>query len=148
MDSLKDLKIRRLLTIHNMPETLSAPSMIAHHMKAQLADVDTEDITQFFAKAISFIDSAKKAKERVLVHCGAGVSRSATLCLAYLIQEHGMGASEAFAHVKERRSNVQPNPGFWRALTEFAKSLGAAFERPPPPAAAASGRRRLQWRLM
>ena len=53
---------------------------------------------------------------KVLVHCYAGVSRSATIVIAYLILEHNLGCLEATALVKRQRPEVFPNAGFQRQL--------------------------------
>ena len=60
----------------------------------------------------------------VLVHCGAGVSRSATLCMAYLMRRFGWNATKARTHCHDRRSLVNPNHGFWQALCAFEPALG------------------------
>ena len=60
----------------------------------------------------------------VLVHCGAGVSRSATLCMAYLMRRFGWNATKARTHCHDRRSLVNPNHGFWQALCAFEPVLG------------------------
>lgn len=60
----------------------------------------------------------------VLVHCGAGVSRSATLCIAYLMRKFNWPAERARAHCIQRRSIVMPNDGFWRSLCAFEGQLG------------------------
>ena len=50
------------------------------------------------------------------MHCYAGVSRSATIVIAYLILEHNLGCLEATALVKRQRPEVFPNAGFQRQL--------------------------------
>uniref|UniRef100_A0A3Q3GE17 Dual specificity protein phosphatase n=1 Tax=Kryptolebias marmoratus TaxID=37003 RepID=A0A3Q3GE17_KRYMA len=52
---------------------------------------------------------------RVLVHCAVGVSRSASLVLAYLMIHHGYTLLDAIGKVKERRW-IFPNGGFLRQL--------------------------------
>lgn len=59
-----------------------------------------------------------------LVHCGAGVSRSAALVMAYLMRRFAWNAAKARQHCVERRSVVQPNDGFWRSLCAFEAQLG------------------------
>ena len=60
----------------------------------------------------------------MLVHCGAGVSRSASLCIAYLMRRFGWNAARARKHCQSRRSLVNPNDGFWRSLCAFEQVLG------------------------
>ena len=45
-----------------------------------------------------------------------GVSRSASIVIAYLIRNHHMTYNEAFKFVKSKRACVKPNPGFVRCL--------------------------------
>jgi dual specificity MAP kinase phosphatase len=56
---------------------------------------------------------------KVLIHCYAGVSRSATITIAYLMQELGMPYSEAMKYVKSKRYFINPNDGFRRQLLAF-----------------------------
>ena len=52
---------------------------------------------------------------KVLVHCTVGVSRSATLVLAYLMIRQNLTLVEAIKTVKDHRG-VIPNRGFLRQL--------------------------------
>lgn len=69
------------------------------------------------------------------MHCGAGVSRSAALCIAYLMRRFTWPAQRAREHCKQRRSLVNPNQGFWRSLCAFEEQLGiterSAWPRTP-----------------
>lgn len=60
----------------------------------------------------------------MLVHCGAGVSRSAALVIAYLMRRFTWPAERAREHARARRSLVNPNQGFWRQLCAFEAELG------------------------
>jgi len=60
----------------------------------------------------------------------AGISRSATLVMAYLMKYLGMSLKEAFSTISSRRSKVpslfiqiNPNPGFMRQLQKYEKEL-------------------------
>ncbi|XP_028596915.2 dual specificity protein phosphatase 2 [Podarcis muralis] len=77
------------------------------------------EISVWFQEAIDFIDSVKNSSGRVLVHCQAGISRSATICLAYLIQSRRVRLEEAFDFVKQRRGVISPNFGFMGQLLQF-----------------------------
>lgn len=48
----------------------------------------------------------------VLVHCFAGISRSSSGIIAYLMNKYGQTFTEALAYCKAKRPIVDPNPGF------------------------------------
>ena len=67
---------------------------------------------------------------KTLVHCIMGISRSVSICVAYLMRYSGifgrcnkMGADEAVRYVKERRKYAGPNRGFMAQLLEYEKYL-------------------------
>lgn len=67
-------------------------------------------LTPYIDQAVSFIRQ-HITKGAVLVHCGAGRSRSASVVIAYLVW-CGMSIPEAEALVKYRRSAACPYSGF------------------------------------
>lgn len=76
------------------------------------------NIAVYFEQTSKFIDDALKSGGKVFVHCVVGISRSATLVIAYLVMCRGMNAAEALTHVfKQRR--VFPNIGFLHHLAEL-----------------------------
>jgi predicted protein tyrosine phosphatase len=83
-------------------------------------DHEDEPIDDHFEECIQFI---KDTDGPVLVHCMAGISRSATIVIAYLMKERVMSLEDAYVHVKERRSIVKPNSGFMRRLRGYELSL-------------------------
>lgn len=74
-----------------------------------------QNISQYFKKAIKFIQSSKV----LFVHCAAGMSRSATIVIAYTMFAKKMSFEEAHNYVKERREVVCPGSGFRKQLEEF-----------------------------
>ncbi|MFH4982111.1 hypothetical protein AB6A40_008820 [Gnathostoma spinigerum] len=65
------------------------------------------------------IDFELKAGGRVLIHCVAGVSRSALFCLAFLVKYRSKSLREAYYLMASKRPKVRPNIGFWRQLIHF-----------------------------
>ena len=59
---------------------------------------------------------------KVLVHCARGISRSATLALAFLMIKEGLTLVEAVEAVRRHR-NVLPNVGFLNQLCHLDSSL-------------------------
>jgi dual specificity phosphatase 12 len=66
---------------------------------------------RYFPAAIAFIKEGIQ-KGGILVHCYAGVSRSATCVIAYLMQEKQMSFDNAFQFLSSKRPVVFPNMGF------------------------------------
>lgn len=62
------------------------------------------DLARYFDEVADMLEQVRQAPGgRAMVHCVAGVSRSATLCLAYLMKYGGMRLREAFEHVRRAR---------------------------------------------
>lgn len=49
----------------------------------------------------------------------SGISRSAAVTIAYVMQELSMSYDQAFQYVSDRRCCVHPNLGFMHQLSEF-----------------------------
>ncbi len=71
-------------------------------------------------------DSVRNKGGRVFVHCQAGISRSATICLAYLMRTNRVKLEEAFEFVKQRRSIISPNFSFMGQLLQFESQVLAS----------------------
>lgn len=65
---------------------------------------------------LKFIYESLQAKHRVLCHCHKGVSRSATVCVAYLVEYKGKSLDEAMAMCRRSRRCIKVNEGFMSAL--------------------------------
>ena len=95
-------------------------------MAITAADLPSTNITPYFAATYAFIEEALAAGRCVLIHCGAGTSRSATIAAAYLMRKRRIGAHTAIQDLKSKRSSVCPNEGFWRQLCTFERQLSLA----------------------
>jgi predicted protein tyrosine phosphatase len=104
-----------------------------HYLPLHLADSAEQPIIHHFDAVHDWIEHAAEQQGKVLVHCAAGVSRSATLVTAYLMRREGLGAAEAMRRVQAQRTCANPNPGFRQQLLAYEADLKAR------KAAAASG---------
>jgi dual specificity MAP kinase phosphatase len=86
------------------------------YAKMPAQDTPFFDIQQYFEPSAKFIKSAKDSGGVVLVHCNAGVSRSAIIVANYVANEFGLNARNALKFVKERRRKIRPNVGFIEQL--------------------------------
>ena len=88
-----------------------------------IADQPEEDIFDYFEESNAFIAEAKSG-DGVLVHCWAGISRSTTLTIAFLLSIGCGNLKTCYALVKRGRPIMRPNLGFLRQLNGFELSLG------------------------
>jgi len=63
------------------------------------------------------------AQQNVLVHCGAGVSRSAAGCCAWLMAHEHLSRDEALAKLKKARQWARPNDHFMNELKKYEDLL-------------------------
>lgn len=80
------------------------------------------------------LDEARLDGKAVLVHCLAGISRSVTVTVAYLMEHEHLSLNDAYDLVKGRKSDISPNFSFMGQLLEFERSLNI----PQTPSSASS----------
>ena len=131
------LGIGHILTAGRNLDVTLAPGV--DQLEINVDDVQTEDITPFFEQCFRYINTAIAEKRGVLLHCFAGLSRSVTIMVAYLMyHQYPMTADEALARVKEVRPAARPNDGFMRRLRAYGDELRVKHgDAPASPAAAA-----------
>lgn len=93
------------------------------YLRVPVADSPAAQIREHFDRVADKIHAVEAERGRVLVHCCAGVSRSATLCLAYLLKHRDMSLVDAHALVRARRPIIRPNSGFWEQLIDYERRL-------------------------
>ena len=54
-----------------------------------------------------------------MIHCLAGISRSPTLAIAYLMKHLHLNSEQAYKFVKEKRTTISPNFNFLGQLYEY-----------------------------
>ncbi|MEE6523091.1 hypothetical protein FKM82_021825 [Ascaphus truei] len=111
----------------NASNTCPKPDFIAdsHFLRVPVNDSFCEKILPWLDKSVDFIEKAKASNDRVLVHCLAGISRSATIAIAYIMKRMDMSLDEAYRFVKEKRPTISPNFNFLGQLLDFEKKIKA-----------------------
>lgn len=89
----------------------------------EMTDCTLTNISQYFKPTVRFIDDAVSNNGRIFVHCRAGISRSVTLVVAYLMIRKDMTAADALRTVKLVRDIARPNDGFLIQLANLDNKL-------------------------
>ncbi|XP_053574883.1 dual specificity protein phosphatase 16 [Bombina bombina] len=111
----------------NASNTCPKPDFISdsHFLRVPVNDSFCEKILPWLDKSVDFIEKAKASNSRVLVHCLAGISRSATIAIGYIMKRMDMSLDEAYRFVKEKRPTISPNFNFLGQLLDFEKKIKA-----------------------
>jgi predicted protein tyrosine phosphatase len=129
-DALRQKGICFILNATKEVDTPEAEEEGFQYLKLDLEDHADEPIAEHFERAFAFIELARRRSAAVLVHCRRGISRSATLVIAYVMRYSRKTFEEAFDFVKQRREIINPNLGFVLALESF--NARRAVSDPPP----------------
>uniref|UniRef100_A0A8C5KH47 Dual specificity phosphatase 16 n=1 Tax=Jaculus jaculus TaxID=51337 RepID=A0A8C5KH47_JACJA len=118
----------------NASSTCPKPDFIpeAHFLRVPVNDSFCEKILPWLDKSVDFIEKAKASNGCVLVHCLAGISRSATIAIAYIMKRMDMSLDEAYRFVKEKRPTISPNFNFLGQLLDYEKRIKQQTGTPGP----------------
>ncbi|KAA0708206.1 Dual specificity protein phosphatase 10 [Triplophysa tibetana] len=94
-----------------------------NYKRLPATDSNKQNLRQYFEEAFEYIEEAHQAGQGLLIHCQAGVSRSATIVIAYLMKHTWMTMTDAYKFVKSRRPIISPNLNFMGQLLEFEEDL-------------------------
>ena len=119
IQQLKDLGIKKDLSVIDFNDFPNYKDENIIHKSVEVSDFDHQNIIQYFGECLNFI----KGEEKILVHCMAGASRSATIVIAYLMWIEKMKFDDALNFVNSKRPIVDPNDGFREQLKIFEKLL-------------------------
>ena len=150
LDDCRALKQRGITHVVSVvsAQRRTMPSWIRghHHVECRDAEDASDTLAEALPGVVTFVARALRSSPdaRVYLHCGAGISRGPSACVAYLIWLLGAGtrsraggggeescvamaaarttdrpAAAALALVKRARPGARPNPGFVRALVEW-----------------------------
>ncbi|XP_026855409.1 dual specificity protein phosphatase 22-A isoform X2 [Electrophorus electricus] len=115
-ESLSQNGITHILSVYNNAKpVLEDMTYLCIHA----ADASNQNLLQHFKECICFIHECRLNGGSCLVHCLAGVSRSTTVVVAYLMTVTTHGWEECLSAVKAVRSFVGPNYGFQQQLQQF-----------------------------
>eukprot|EP00055_Hartaetosiga_balthica_P006795 m.22186 g.22186 ORF g.22186 m.22186 type:complete len:383 (-) comp5430_c0_seq1:51-1199(-) len=118
--------MERLGITHILNVTTRAPQNCHENIKYMFIEIQdswNQDLVSHFEPAFDFIEEARRAGGCVLIHCMAGISRSPTVAIGYLMKTQQLSLSKAYHLVKTKRPSVAPNLDFMGELEIYEKKL-------------------------
>lgn len=120
--NLRKLGIKAVLTVAAASFLSYDKADIPDHKIIPAQDFESYNLAYYFPEGIEFIEKNLE-KTNVLVHCFAGVSRSSSMIIAFLMTKKKTNYYDTLAFVRAKRSCVYPNTGFAKQLLELEKQL-------------------------
>ncbi|CAD5124162.1 DgyrCDS12462 [Dimorphilus gyrociliatus] len=125
-ECLREHKISRVVNVTRDSPNYFEEDGDVEYLKIPITDHWSENLCNYFAQAISFIDEGRQRKENVLVHCLAGISRSVTVTVAYLMHNLNLSMNDAYEFVRKIKPSISPNFNFMGQLLDFEAQLKSA----------------------
>ena len=89
-------------------------------LELKLYDYEYQNLFPMFEIAYKFIKNNSRKKDNyILIHCMAGISRSTSLVVFYLMKEKKWDYDTSINYIIERRPIVSPNSGFEKQLRNY-----------------------------
>eukprot|EP01017_Pseudomicrothorax_dubius_P008856 TRINITY_DN12937_c0_g1_i2.p1 TRINITY_DN12937_c0_g1~~TRINITY_DN12937_c0_g1_i2.p1 ORF type:complete len:193 (-),score=18.25 TRINITY_DN12937_c0_g1_i2:89-667(-) len=129
---LKLFNVKAVLTVATTGNTTYKPEIVPFHHIIPADDKDDYDLRTWFDRAFDFIEVYRRRGYSVLVHCFAGVSRSPTIVIAYLMSKHRWTYETSLLFVRSKRQKVYPNMGFTEQLRRYDQELKTEREKITP----------------
>ncbi|XP_076452305.1 serine/threonine/tyrosine-interacting-like protein 1 [Babylonia areolata] len=121
----KDLKIKAHVNVCVEAETFFKDPG-PEHCHLQVEDTNDADLLTHFDKACNFIEEHRQKSQAVLVFDHLGISRCATIVIAYLMKHNQWPLMRAYFHVQNCLSTLRPNRAFVQQLSEWEQQLFGA----------------------
>jgi protein-tyrosine phosphatase len=120
-NNTNDIKNKNISCIVCVAERLKIinPNPNVKLYQYDLSDDYTCNISLYFDEIGEIINK----ENIVLVNCVAGVSRSSTIVIAYIMKYHNLDLKDTFIRVRDKRNRICPNKNFMKCLLEYEVSL-------------------------
>uniref|UniRef100_A0A8R1DPI5 Protein-tyrosine-phosphatase n=1 Tax=Caenorhabditis japonica TaxID=281687 RepID=A0A8R1DPI5_CAEJA len=120
---LKQYNITRAVDCTNLK---TKPIAGLEKIEVPVDDSALSKISGYFDTVIKYVEEGKQQGQNTVIYCAAGVSRSATLTIVYLMVTERLSLEDAYHQVNRVRPIISPNVGFWRQMIEFEKQLNGS----------------------
>ncbi|XP_017848973.1 protein phosphatase Slingshot isoform X2 [Drosophila busckii] len=123
LEELQKNGVRHILNVTREIDNFFPGSF--EYFNVRVYDDEKTNLLKYWDDTFRYISRAKAEGSKVLVHCKMGVSRSASVVIAYAMKAYKWEFERALQHVKERRSCIKPNKNFLNQLETYSGMLDA-----------------------
>jgi len=114
---LKKLGITYMLTLYGTHEhEYDVPLKVRC---IPLEDDGSTDLGLVFKRCFEFIEMARSNGQKILVHCAAGINRSPSIVIAYLMKTNHWRYQQAYGFVQDKRWFIQPTLSYKMQLKKY-----------------------------
>lgn len=96
-----------------------------NYLNVRVYDDEKTDLLKHWDNTFKYITKAKSEGSKVLVHCKMGVSRSASVVIAYAMKAYNWDFKKALEYVQNKRNCIKPNASFISQLETYQGILDA-----------------------
>jgi protein-tyrosine phosphatase len=116
--SIKNTNITCIVCVAERLRIINTNPNVTVH-KYELADDYNCNISLYFDEIGEIINKANV----VLVNCAAGISRSSTIVIAYIMKYYKVDLKKTFLFIKKKRNQICPNKRFMECLLDYELTL-------------------------
>lgn len=120
-DAAADLSILKSLEIsHILSLGVFVPKYEGYIYKSiDMYDLPNFELSPIINECIHYIENVHNSGKRIFIHCNAGISRSPSVVIAFVMKYLKINFDKAFEYVKKTRPAIKPNDGFILQLKNY-----------------------------
>jgi protein-tyrosine phosphatase len=121
------LTVANQLKVHFSGEILHLEVAIADHPCANILEALPQSL-EFIDRIISSeTDNDSSPRKCIFIHCASGISRSVSVCCAWLMIRQNMSFDQSLELIRRNRPRANPNLGFRQQLSYLERHGNAIF---------------------
>lgn len=117
------LKREGIKNILNVTKNIPCYLNDINYKRIAVNDSCDQNLRAYFEDSFDFIEECSRNNSKVLVHCQAGISRSPTVVIAYLMRKTNRKMNDIYQEIAEKRKIIGPNIVFMSQLYDYEEFL-------------------------
>lgn len=118
LNNYKEYNIGHLITLFEFGTVIKDIKHDIYNIIDNSLDSSVAGLKETLPKITQDIYSSLTSGVNVCVHCKAGISRSSSVILDYLLTYHFKNFDDAYKYLLACRPIIEPNPGFMKLLKD------------------------------